>query len=56
MSRFNKLWVALGLGLGFVALKHYDLVPLGFDSIVVDTISAALVAWGVYQVPNANNA
>lgn len=52
MSRFNKLWVALALGLGFVAMKHYGVLPIGLDAVVVDTITSVLVAYGVYQVPN----
>ena len=54
MSRYNKLWVALGLGLLFVAMKYYGVMPIGFDAIVVDAISATITAFGVYAVPNAD--
>lgn len=52
MARYNKLWAALLLGLAYVAMKYYGVLPIGLDPVVVDTIASVLVAYGVYQVPN----
>lgn len=52
MQRYNKLWAAVLLGFAYVAMKHYGVLPVGFDPLVIDAVGAALTAWGVYQVPN----
>ena len=52
MSKYNKLWVALVLGGVYVAMKYYGVLPEGFDPIVIDAVSSAITALGVYAVPN----
>lgn len=53
MTKYNKLWTALGMACAFIVLKHYDLVPDGLGPLAVDMIGGALTAAGVYAVPNS---
>ena len=52
MAKYNKLWIAGVLGAIFVGMKYYDVLPDGFDAVVVDAAGAAVTALGVYAVPN----
>jgi len=52
MAKYNKLWIAIGLGAVFIGMKYYGVLPEGFDAIVVDAAGAAVTALGVYAVPN----
>lgn len=52
MGKYNKLTIAAVLGAVFVAMKYYDVLPEGFDAVVVDTAGAAITALGVYAIPN----
>jgi hypothetical protein len=52
MRRYRKFFVAFG-GVGLlIGLRHFEVEIPGFDAIVRDLIVGALVAGGVYQVPN----
>lgn len=53
MARYRKFFVALcGIGV-LVGLRYAEVEIPGLDAIVRDVIVGALVSWGVYQVPNA---
>lgn len=47
LQRYNKLWVALAIGLIGALSSYY-----GEQSLVVEVVTALLVGAGVYVVPN----
>ena len=52
MRKYSKFFVALfGIG-ALIGLRHLEVDIPGLDAIVRDLIVGALVAGGVYQVPN----
>lgn len=52
MKRYRKFIVA-AFGIGtLIALRHFEVEIAGLDAIVRDLIVGALVAGGVYQIPN----
>ena len=52
MRRYAKFFVALfGIG-GLIGLRHFEVDIPGLDAIVRDLIVGALVAGGVYRIPN----
>lgn len=52
MARYRKLYAAL-IGVSvLVALRYFDIEIMGLDAVVLDLITAALTAVGVYGVPN----
>ena len=54
MGKYNKLWIAIGLGGLFVGLKYFEVVPAGFDEVVVKSAESAITAFGVYLVANSD--
>jgi hypothetical protein len=53
MGKYAKFFVAVG-GIGLlIGVRHFEIAIPGLDAIVRDLIVGALVAGGVYQVPNA---
>ena len=52
MTRYNKAIIAVVGLLALVALRYFNISLAGFDAVVLELIVSALVALGVYQVPN----
>lgn len=48
----SKMWICLIVGVAWIALKYFDMVPEGFDTVVTDVAVTALQGAGVYQVTN----
>ncbi|CAN7624989.1 hypothetical protein [Aminobacter sp. LjRoot7] len=52
MRKYAKFFVALfGIG-ALIGLRHFEVDIPGLDAVVRDLIVGALVAGGVYQIPN----
>ena len=56
MARYAKFFVAAGGIATLIGLQHAHVEIPGLADIVRDLIVGALVAGGVYQVPNAGAA
>jgi hypothetical protein len=52
MKKYRKLVAALVGVAALIALRYYEVNLLGLEPIVLDLITGALTAFGVYQVPN----
>jgi len=52
MARYRKALAAIIGVSALIAMRYFDIKLLGMDAIVLDLITGALTAWGVYQVPN----
>lgn len=53
MTRYSKLFAAIGGLATLVAFRYLDFQFMGLDTVVLDLIVSALTAFGVYQVRNA---
>ncbi|GAA2867576.1 hypothetical protein GGQ99_001274 [Aminobacter niigataensis] len=52
MRKYSKFFVAaFGIG-ALIGLRHFEVDIPGLDAVVRDLIVGALVAGGVYQIPN----
>lgn len=52
MGKYSKFFVAaFGIG-ALIGLRHFEVDIPGLDAVVRDLIVGALVAGGVYQIPN----
>jgi len=53
LGRYTKMWICLAVGAVWVAMKYFDMVPDGFDTVVVDASVVALQTLGVERLANA---